>query len=1098
MKNLPSFSVILVFVVLMIIGAAVIPLTNVKYAPSIKNNSINISFNWNGASAKLIELDVTSKIEGLVSNVKGVSGVSSVSKKGWGNVTVKLKKSEDVRNARFEISQIIRHVYNKLPEGCSYPHISGTVSGTSLRPVMTFIVNANLSAGAIKEYVQEHIIKELSLINGVNSVSLHGAVLNYIEILYNPQTLKSVGLSGDDVKNAISNNIGKNHLIGSIDGIGISLKCDTEYKGLEDIPIKNVNNRIIRVRDVANITVKPQTPDSYYRINGLNTININIYPEKDVNTIKLNKTIKEKMQILESSFPNNFSVITSYDASVNIKTEINKIFKRAILSLLILLMFVLIISRSFKYLGIISFSLLANILIAFILYVLFNIEIHLYSLAGITVSLGIIIDTSIIMISHYGYYRNRKVFIAILAAQITSIGALIVIFLLPKVQRASLTDFSGVIIINLAISLLISLLLIPALIDTFGTGERKNNKKVKLKGKRLVIKFNNIYSKYIIFGKRFKWATLIILILGFGLPINLLPEKLGKQKEYIEALPNNNSQNGTLCERLYNSTLGSEFFVKNIKPILYKITGGSLRLFLDNENKFNFNNEPQRKQLSIYAGLPDGCTTAQLNEVILNMENYLSKFDEIESFNTRVNSNKDASISVLFKPDIENTIFPQTLKTNVINKAQDFGGANWRVYGLDEIGFSNYIGEAYKYHRIIITGYNYDDLYKYCLNLVNSIKHNPRVKDPDIYGEMGWNSELNSYEYYIDYDTEKMSMYGISPDQAYSVLTNLLNSSYAGAYTIKSKNDKNAKNEKLGVYVTSGMKNSFDVWNLKNSYIQVGNMSVKFSDLGTIEKRKTGNNIYRENQQYSLIVAFDFIGSENIASKLIKKEIDRLNNEVLPIGYKAYKAEYSWEDFLKQNIYLILVVIAVIFFICSILFESLKYPLIIIGLIPVSFIGMLLTFAIAGTTFDQGGFAAMVMLCGIVVNAGIYLLNEFKNQKTIKLYHNTSIINDTNNNIQNITIINNNTDNSTKKIADNNINSKTTYLKYYIRAFNHKIIPIFLTIISTLLGLIPFLIDGPNEVFWFAFALGTIGGLLFSLISLILFMPIWVPMKHKY
>ena len=68
-------------------------------------------------------------------------------------------------------------------------------------------------------------------------------------------------------------------------------------------------------------------------------------------------------------------------------------------------------------------------------------------------------------------------------------------------------------------------------------------------------------------------------------------------------------------------------------------------------------------------------------------------------------------------------------------------------------------------------------------------------------------------------------------------------------------------------------------------------------------------------------------------------------------------------------------------------------------------------------------------------------------------------------------------------------------LQLYIRAFNNKIVPISLTVVSTVLGLIPFLMDGPDEVFWFAFAVGTISGLVFSLLALIFVMPVWVNFK---
>ena len=127
-------------------------------------------------------------------------------------------------------------------------------------------------------------------------------------------------------------------------------------------------------------------------------------------------------------------------------------------------------------------------------------------------------------------------------------------------------------------------------------------------------------------------------------------------------------------------------------------------------------------------------------------------------------------------------------------------------------------------------------------------------------------------------------------------------------------------------------------------------------------------------------------------------------------------------------------------------------------MIPISFIGEFLIFGLFKFQFDQGGFAAFVMLCGIVVNAGIYIINEMN-----------SLASD----------------------------CSRSGLSLYLRAFNHKIIPILLTVVSTVLGLIPFLYDGPKEVFWFAFAIGAIGGTLFSLIALVVYLPIFLPAGRR-
>ena len=129
MKKLPSFSVILIFVVLMIIGAGVIPLMNIQYTPSIKGSELQVSYSWPGASAKLVEMDVTSTLEGVIASVKGIKSVSSVSRKGNGTITITLKDKNEVNNVRFEVSQLIRQVYKKMPEGRSYPLRSGPSDG---------------------------------------------------------------------------------------------------------------------------------------------------------------------------------------------------------------------------------------------------------------------------------------------------------------------------------------------------------------------------------------------------------------------------------------------------------------------------------------------------------------------------------------------------------------------------------------------------------------------------------------------------------------------------------------------------------------------------------------------------------------------------------------------------------------------------------------------------------------------------------------------------------------------------------------------------------------------------------------------------------
>ncbi|MDO4934106.1 MAG: efflux RND transporter permease subunit, partial [Prevotella sp.] len=167
--------------------------------------------------------------------------------------------------------------------------------------------------------------------------------------------------------------------------------------------------------------------------------------------------------------------------------------------------------------------------------------------------------------------------------------------------------------------------------------------------------------------------------------------------------------------------------------------------------------------------------------------------------------------------------------------------------------------------------------------------------------------------------------------------------------------------------------------------------------------------------------------------------------------------------------WLIGLVAVIVFFILAILFESLRQSLAVTLLIPVSFIGLFVTYHVTGVPFGTGGFAAMVLLAGLTVNAGIYIVCQYN---IIVRQHGFS---------------NRQCDIPVRRHETR----KQQGVRWFVTAFNHKIVPIMLTVLSTVIGMIPFLLDGPEEQpFWFSLAVGTIGGLSLSVIPLVLFLPL--------
>ena len=819
------------------------------------------------------------------------------------------------------------------------------------------------------------------------------------------------------------------------------------------IPIKRVDGRVVHLGEIASFRFQEALPKSYYRVNGLNVLTLSVEVSEDANLLGVVQDVKARLAELQAGFPEEIGISVSYDYSEYISEELDRIYFRTALCLLILLLFVFVMARSWRYMLVIAITLSVNLLISVALYYFLGLQIHIYTLAGVTVSLGIIIDNSIVMIDHYVRCRDRKVFPSLLCAVMTTVAALLVILLMPEQERANLSDFTWVIVINLCVSLLVAYLFVPALLDYFpvAAGSAAAWRSGRL---RRLARCRAAYGRYISWGSRHRWMYWVVLVALFGIPTCLLPTRFGKE-----------GQEPKRYEAVLNKVVGWRPYADN-KSSVDKILSSTFGLFNRAMSRSDFYREPARPQLSIRAGMPEGCTVQQLDEVIRSMENYLAHFEEIDVFETRVTAYDNGSITVWFKPEYEGTWLPSRIKGEVISMATNFGGANWSVTGIDDSYFNNNIVTDTRSHTINLTGYNYDELNAYGERLIAHLQENRRVSEPVVWG-MNYNDRPRT-EFNLRYDFEALSARGISPYAYYAALQSPLYDAtlqtlpYDGKY--------------VRVRLVSSAKDELDLWHIDNSAVRLdADHKMKLSEAGSISKDRTGMPIRKENQSYALSVRFNFIGSYQLADKAIKEAVDWMNGSVLPIGFRADDNRSGWYyDAKEKYAGLILLVIAIIFVICAVHFNSLRLPLAIILMIPLSFVGLFLAFGLSDFTFDKGGFAAFVMLCGITVNAGIYLVSEWLSCRSgrwpVAAGHDPS--------------------------CHPRLDRGSP--RPWLRAFSRKIQPISLTILSTVLGLIPFLFDGPKEVFWFSFAVGTIAGLLFSVLALLLWLPVGAMKKSFF
>lgn len=1084
---------------LIIVGAAMIPLLSLQLNPTRYLPSLTISYSWPEAPVRVVEQEVTTSLEGVLTTVTGIKKITSSTFGEGGRINVEFDRNVDLRTKRFEIASLLRESRSRLPEKVSYPVISMNMpSNQTGTAILSFQLNGNASSSYIYDLAEEVIKPAIALVDGVYSVDISGATPRQWELTYDQQKLSAMGLSAVNISEAINNYLLERELGGASERSELksedpldfpsleSLPRDSGGQGVgsreygtqpgagkrtyltlignasdsfrwENIPVAKVSGRIIHLTDIASVRLDDQTPRSYFRINGLNTVNIRVSASQNVNNLTVADNVKQVVEKLKAELPAGYSIRTSLDNTIYLKEEISKNIFRAILSVILLLLFVLAISRELKYLLIITISLVANILIAFIFYYFFKLEIHLYSLAGITVSFGIIINNTIVMTDHMRFHRNRKVGVSLTAATLTTIGALIVIFFLDEASKLTLADFAAVVIINLSVSLAVALVFIPSLIEKIRLAPKFNA--LVIRRKRKVVKFSGKYLDSISFILKYRTALIILAILVFGLPVFYLPDTLPKDtRQQIT------DENRTPFQRIYNKTLGNQKYVQKIKPVVTKALGGTFRLFNEKAKNSRFyyygSEETPRTQLTVNIGLSEeGLTIEDMNTTCMGLENMLAGYNEIDMFTTSIYTPEDARIVITFKPEHDFTIFPFILKIRIEDYMNSIGSYHASVYGVGK-AFSNQVYSDYirTTYSVIMRGYNYDQLYRYSDELRNRLiaSGKGRIKEVFLLGA--------SSSGYVFGSQKKVFRNMLGMDKFYLAENNTgVSAAYSetGRYSRGSASMQTAyiNGVSAPLSIRSLQSEDYDYWSINNEPIRTSAGGfVKLKDFASLTREVTDNTISREDQQYLINVGYDFIGNYELGRLILDRNIDETNS-LLPLGYTAKSGSnnFFWNE-KKTNYYLIFLVILIIYFICAILLESFKQPFVVISLIPFSFIGVFVTFHVFNINADEGVFAAMILLCGIVVNATLYILNDYNSLRRRKPM-------------------------LPERLA-------------YVKAFNGKIVPILLTKLSTIIGLIPFLLTGKDERFWFALAAGTIGGLIFSLIGLMVYQPIMLRKSH--
>ncbi|HQO08880.1 MAG TPA: efflux RND transporter permease subunit [Clostridiales bacterium] len=547
--------------------------------------------------------------------------------------------------------------------------------------------------------------------------------------------------------------------------------------------------------------------------------------------------------------------------------------------------------------------------------------------------------------------------------------------------------------------------------------------------------------------RRLYWVPLAIvvsvtLLSSFVVSVILTPllTRFFLTEKYRSVIQKENTDDFKAYSRLLRFFINNRKIVIILTGVIFYLSFFLFDNYVDQGRRFSWNIE---NTVSVYISMPVGSTVDMADKIIKNFEERIIETGGYDNFTTTVTS-QSAYLQINYSDEQYYTIEPFKMENELVSMAVNFSGPLIYIRNpLNQSGGYRSGGTTSKTYNstLVLKGYDYEGLKREALKLEKFLGTNSRIGDVDITGTGSWWQSSDQFSYTIKIDRKKLANYNVNV----SDLVREIRSSCGGSGTnIMFAGDEIEMNVKYSDF------EHFNVKDLLDKTVIAGNASFRIKEVAEIRKEALMNEITKEDQSYTRYVRFDFNSSS--------KQADEFTNSIkenypLPSGYKFDEEDrdYMTEKEKKEILWLILFATVLVFMVTASLYESVLHPFIIILSIPLSITGVFWVFFGLQEVFNEDAYMGVILLAGIVVNNSIILIYHINSKRASGLDMMHSIITGT----------------------------------------TERIRPVLMTSITTILGVVPLIINSDAEKnFWYSFSIATIGGLSASTFFVLTVLPV--------
>lgn len=999
----------LCFVAVVILGLFSLATLPIDLYPDIDTNTLMVMTTYQGASAQDIEQNVTRPLENVLNSVNDLKHITSKSRENISVITLEFEYGKDIDVLTNDVRDKLDLVSSSLPDDAETPIIFKF--STDMIPILLLSVQADESMPGLYKILDEAVANPLARVNGVGSVSISGAPKREIHIYVDPVRLEAYNLTIEQIASVVAAE-NRNIPGGSFD-IGsdtYSLRVQGEFTSsdqMRDIVVGSRDGKNIFLRDVARIDDSLEERAQQTFNNGVKGAMIVIQKQSGANSVEISNKVLKMLPSLQKRLPTDVKLGIIVDTSDNIRNTIASLVETVLYALLFVIIVVFFFLGRWRATLIITITIPISLIASFIYLAITGNTLNIVSLSALSISIGMVVDDAIVVLENVTTHIERgsdpkqaaihgtnEVAVSVIASTLTLIAVFFPLTLVTGMTGVLFRQLGWMVTIMMIISTVCALSLTPMLCSLL---LRRVNHHGKIYNalfgpiNRGLDAFDRGYGSLLKWVVGHKLITVIICISTFVGSIFLM-KHVG-----TEFFPT--ADDGRLSVSL-------ELPIGTRVEIAQDVTE---RLVKEWQEKY-----PEIRVINFTVGTASSDNTfASLSD---NGPHIVSM--NISLVDPGLRDRGIVEIAGLMREDLKS--YPQYKKAQV-----KVGGNMGAMGGQASIDFEIY-------------GYNFEETDSVAQQLKRVLEAIPGTADVNI--------SRSDYqpEYQVDFDREKLAIYGLNLQTAATYLRNRINGSTASRFR------EDGEEYDIKVLYDPDHRTSIDDIENILIYNSAGN-AVRVRDVGKVVERFTPPTIERKDRER--IITVNTVVQDVPMSQVVDAaqiEIDRMD---IPQGVSIQLAGNfeDQQDSFRDLLMLAVLIIILVYIVMAAQFESYTYPAIIMTSLMFAFSGVFIILFLTGHSLNVMSMIGAIMLIGIVVKNGIVLIDYI----SLNRERGMSI---------------------RRAVIDGGMS---------------RLRPVVMTTLTTILGMVPMAVGtGQGAEMWRPMGTAVIGGLTFSTILTLLFVPV--------